>query len=140
MTEPSATFKLLIMSKQWSEGDSEVSFVTRSVAGAVSRIGTVDVCVPMTAGACQPDGAFTLQGIGMGSDGGWPLPQDATWPSPLSSYTHVIVDKLDKSTEQLLQPAKDQAIHVISDSKAEGYSLPATPISFLPTEDNSSAT
>ena len=73
---------VLVLSSSWQGPDTELSFVTRAVAGAASRGGEVTVVTPGPAGGRVPDGAFDLRGIGKGGEQGWPDPQEAQWDPP----------------------------------------------------------
>ena len=69
MSEPGADRATLFLSRAWKRSGSELSFVTRSLAGAVSRTSPVSVLVPSAAGPTEPDGAFDLIGAGDGLPG-----------------------------------------------------------------------
>jgi len=60
-----------ILSRSWRDGDRQLAFVTRAVAGAASRRGPVDVLIPGTADTPTADGAFDLHPVGT-RGGGWP--------------------------------------------------------------------
>lgn len=66
----------VVLGLRWRARDSELAFVTRSVAGALSRNRPVTVFAPGPAGTTEPDGAFDLVGIGERPEGGWPGPED----------------------------------------------------------------
>jgi hypothetical protein len=70
----------------WHDRGSELAFVTRSIAGAATRAGTVVVLVPEEQGQLQADGAFDLQALGSF--------RAPTWPVSLPSDAVVIVDEL----------------------------------------------
>jgi hypothetical protein len=103
MTESRSNRTTLFLSRSWKASESELSFVTRSVAGAASRTSGVAVVVPTPAGPTEADGAFDLFGTGSGLDGAWPSPAQAAWPDGLPDDTTIIVDELDGSTRALLQ-------------------------------------
>jgi hypothetical protein len=73
---------VLVVSASWQGPDTELSFVTRAVAGAASRGSEVTVVTPSPAGEVVPDGAFDLRGIGRGGEEGWPDPREAQWGPP----------------------------------------------------------
>jgi hypothetical protein len=102
MTEPTTSRTTLFLSRSWKTSESELSFVTRSVAGAASRTTQVAVIVPSPAGTIEADGAFDLLGAGRGPDATWPSPPQAAWPAGLPDDTTIIVDELDASTRALL--------------------------------------
>jgi hypothetical protein len=103
MTESRSSRTTLFLSRSWKASESELSFVTRSVAGAASRTTQVAVVVPTPAGTTEADGAFDLFGAGSGPGGSWPSPSQAAWPAGLPDDTTIIVDELDGSTRALLQ-------------------------------------
>ena len=70
----------------WHDRGSELAFVTRSIAGAATRAGTVVVLVPGEQGQLEADGAFDLQSMGS--------PGAPAWPVSLRSDAVVIVDEL----------------------------------------------
>jgi hypothetical protein len=87
MTPPSS--RVIVLGSRWCARGSELAFVTRSVAGALSRHSPVTVLTPAPAGTTEPDGAFDLEGIGMSRDGRWPEPETASWgsrPDPKSIW------------------------------------------------------
>jgi hypothetical protein len=92
----------LLLSRTWNAHHSELSFVTRSVAGAASRTSEVTVIVPAAAGQTEPDGAFDLFGTGIGRGGSWPTPSEAAWPAQLAEIATIIVDEADTTTLDLL--------------------------------------
>ena len=69
-TKPTA----VVLSSSWRRPESELSFVTRAVAAALSRHADVTVVAPMPAGTREADGAFDVIGIGevRGRDGPTP--------------------------------------------------------------------
>ena len=77
-TRPTA----VVLSSSWRRRESELSFVTRSVAAALSRHAAVTVVVPLPAGMGEADGAFDLIGVGEGPGSGWPDARKARWPHP----------------------------------------------------------
>jgi hypothetical protein len=80
---------VVVLSSSWHSRDSELSFVTRAVAAAVSRCATVTVATPTEAGMTEPDGAFDPVGIGVGRQARWPEPDAARWteqPDPAAIW------------------------------------------------------
>jgi hypothetical protein len=108
---PAAT----VLGCHWFERQSELAFVTRSIAGAASRIGPVTVLVPDLAGRHHADGAFDLQDIG--SPGSLRLPG-----GPAADST-VIVDDLTPEVASLLSTAGPRSVHFLSGDR--GSSDPA---------------
>jgi hypothetical protein len=102
MTESTPGSTTLFLSRSWKTSESEVSFVTRSVAGAASRTTRVAVVVPAPAGTTEADGAFDLLGAGIGPNGSWPPAARATWPADLPDDATIVVDELEDSTRSLL--------------------------------------
>jgi hypothetical protein len=120
MTESRSSRTTLFLSRSWKAPESELSFVTRSVAGAASRTSEVAVVVPTPAGTIESDGAFDLLGAGWGPDGTWPSPAQAAWPAGLPHDTTIIVDELDGSTRALLRArAPGCTVRTISSSDDE---------------------
>jgi hypothetical protein len=124
MTESKSDRTTLFLSRAWKASGSELSFVTRSVAGAASRMSQVTIAVPSPAGPTEADGAFDLFGTGAGPDGSWPAPAAAAWPAELPAETTIIVDELDHSTLSLLEAkAPHFLVHTISPSAADQGSI-----------------
>ena len=73
---------VVVLSSSWRGRESELSFVTRSVAAALSRHAGVTVVAPMPAGTGEGDGAFDLIGIGEGPGSGWPDVRTVRWTPP----------------------------------------------------------
>ncbi len=110
----------LFLSRAWKDSGSELSFVTRAMAGAASRLSPVTVVVPSAAGPTEADGAFDLFGAGVGRDGSWPAPRDAAWPTALPPATTVIVDEPDQAALALLGLyAPECAVHAIAPSAGD---------------------
>ncbi|HEY6474870.1 MAG TPA: hypothetical protein VIY26_18400 [Acidimicrobiales bacterium] len=76
----------VLVSRHWRNQSSELSFLSRAIAGGVSRRGAVAVLVPGREGTREPDGAFDLEGTGEG-DG-------FVWPAHLPADSVVVVDDL----------------------------------------------
>jgi hypothetical protein len=60
MTRP-----VFVVGTHWFDRELEVSYVTRALAGAASRMGAVAVAAPGPAGSVVPDGAFDVLGLGI---------------------------------------------------------------------------
>lgn len=106
----------VVLGSRWRSCDSELAFVTRSVASALSRRGPVTVLIPAPAGTRQPDGAFDLLGIGGRTDGRWPEPAAASWdprPDPMSIW--------------ITDVASDDAWALIDSVGGAGYSVTPGP-------------
>jgi hypothetical protein len=120
MTESSPSSTTLFVSRSWKASESEISFVTRSVAGAASRTTRVAVVIPAPAGTTEADGAFDLLGAGTGPDGSWPSAAQATWPTDLPEDTTIVVDELEGSTRALLSAhAPESVVRTISSTGHE---------------------
>ena len=93
---------VFVLSRHWRERASELAYVTRSIAGAASRIGTVTVLVPSSPSCGESDGAFDLVGIGVGAHGGWPTPHAVQWPTWFPKDGTIIVDDLNEAVYALI--------------------------------------
>ncbi len=125
----------LFLSRAWKDSGSELSFVTRALAGAASRLSPVTIVVPSAAGPPEADGAFDLFGAGVGRDGSWPAPGEAAWPTALPPATTVIVDEPDQSALALLGLcAPECPVHAIS--PAAGDQGPISSFQFADTAEN----
>ncbi len=89
-TKPTA----VVLSSSWRRPESELSFVTRAVAAALSRHADVTVVAPMPAGTREADGAFDVIGIGEVRGSGWPDARTARWPRPPEPDATWILDDL----------------------------------------------
>jgi hypothetical protein len=120
----------LIFSRNWSHDGAEVSFVTRSVAGAATRFGDVTIVIPGPSGMEVADGAFDLIAIG-GHETAWPAPDEAHVVETFASCTTVVVDELDDTVRLLLDrfDLMTQALHVVSPNGQvrRGSTLPFLP-------------
>ncbi len=124
----------LFLSRAWKHSGSELSFVTRAVAGAASRLSPVAVVVPSPTGPTEADGAFDLFGAGVGRDGSWPAPHETAWPAALPSATTIIVDEPDQSALALLGHFAPEAdVHAIS--PAAGDQGPISSLKFADASD-----
>ena len=131
MSEPGADRATLFLSRAWKRSGSELSFVTRSLAGAVSRTSPVSVLIPAAAGPTEPDGAFDLIGAGMGSQGSWPAAADAVWPGRLPAETTIVVDEPDPAVLDLLDlHAPGHLVHTIMPTDPGVPARPLRPLRF----------
>jgi hypothetical protein len=128
----------VVLGSRWRAHDTELAFVTRTVASALSRRGAVTVLTPSPAGTTEPDGAFDLVGIGVGPEGGWPEPATARWdhlPDPTSTW---ILDEPGENARALFEafgPAAGYSVTAVpEDSNPALRTLPLTPASA--TEDS----
>ena len=114
MSEPGTDRATLFLSRAWKRSGTELSFVTRALAGAASRTSPVTVLVPSAAGPPEPDGAFDLIGAGVGRDGSWPAAADAVWPGRLPAETTIVIDEPDPAVLALLDfHAPGRLVHTI---------------------------
>jgi hypothetical protein len=121
----------LFLSGAWKRPGSELSFVTRALAGAVSRTSPVTVLVPSAPGPTEPDGAFDLIGAGVGRDGSWPAATDAVWPGRLPEETTIVVDEPDPAVLALLDlHAPGRPVHTIMPPDPGGPPRPLRPLHF----------
>jgi hypothetical protein len=93
---------VVVLSSSWNRQNAELAFVTREVAGALSRSCTVIVVTQGPACVTEPDGAFDV--VGLGSSGSrWPNPASTTWnqqPDPAAVW---IVDDPSADARALLR-------------------------------------
>ena len=114
MSEPGTDRATLFLSGAWTQPGTELSFVTRALAGAASRTSPVTVLVPSAAGPPEPDGAFDLIGAGVGRHGSWPAAADTVWPGRLPVETTIVVDEPDPAVLALLDfHAPGRLVHTI---------------------------
>ncbi len=101
----------VVLASHWLDRQSELAFVTRSIAGAATRCGPVAVLVPGEPGRREADGAFDLEGIGSlrGARVARGAPTD---PS-------VIVDELTPAAVTLLARTEPQAVLFLSGADGE---------------------
>jgi hypothetical protein len=105
----------LVLSRHWKTRNSELSFVTRALAGAASRTTDVTVVIPAAPAPHEPDGAFDLVPGGIGPGGGWPEPGDAAWTTAVRAGTTVIVDEPDATALALLaRLAPPRIVHSVA--------------------------
>src|SRR5580693_7735175 len=93
--------RIAFLSSSWHQRNSETYFVTRSVAGAASRVAPVDILTPGSSETVTPDGAFQVFVVG-GSQGQWPEPAVARVPED-HRPSHVVMDTPDASMLEYLQ-------------------------------------
>jgi hypothetical protein len=98
----SAHRSAVVLSASWQRPHSELAFVTRALAGAASRTGSVHVVTPTQSGTVKADGAFDLLGLGAAPGGGWPEPAAIRWPRPLEGQVAWIVDEPDQGARSLV--------------------------------------
>ena len=96
----------VIVGRHWRDRRSELSFATRSIAGAASRCGPVSVLVPGAVGRHEADGAFDLDGVGEGGELRWPL--------TVSPGGTVVVDDLTPEVAALLSRVGPRAVFSLS--------------------------
>jgi hypothetical protein len=83
----------VVLSSSWRANSTELSFVTRALAGAVSRSAAVTVVAQLQTETSEPDGAFDLVGIGVRPGDRWPEPAGAQWPTPPGTGAVWILDE-----------------------------------------------
>lgn len=109
---------LLVLSRSWRAPRAETAFVTRSVAGALSRHGPVAVMVPADDGAGRvADGLFDLQVVGGG--GRWPETAD-----PGTRPALVLVDAGDEGAVALARRSWPGVAVVTADGGARATGGP----------------
>jgi hypothetical protein len=109
MTVDATAPAVLVLSTSWRKRETELSFVTRAVAGAASRSGAVNVITPMPSGTIEADGAFDVLGIGEGRGGEWPDIRETRWmrrPDPRSTW---VLDEPSESAHALFRAFGDQS-------------------------------
>jgi hypothetical protein len=104
----------VVVGCHWRERQSELAFVTRSIAGAASRVGPLSVLVPGPAGDAEPDGAFDLLGIGRSGD--------LRWPGVVTGDV-VVIDELTEEVTALLSEVGPRTVFFLS----AGPGAPDTP-------------
>jgi hypothetical protein len=97
----------VVVGCHWREGDCELAFATRSLAGAASRLGPVTVLVPGEQHVAEPDGLFDLRGMG--------VPGSLRWPDGVPSDTTIIVDELTADVAHLLTATRGAPVFSLSD-------------------------
>lgn len=105
---------VFVLSSSWRRTESELSFVTRAVAGATSRSANTTVLTQMPAGTIEADGAFDLVGVGIGDDDVWPDRASADWTHQPASDAAWIVDEPSESARTFLRGFTDSTVHSIA--------------------------
>jgi hypothetical protein len=95
----------VVLSRCWDQG-GELAFVTRCLAGAATRCGTVSVHVEGGPGASRADGAFDLEPLGEAGD--------LRWPAAVGSGVTTIVDELTSEIAELLRRAGVPRVYYLS--------------------------
>lgn len=95
-----------VVARHWHDHGSELSFVTRGIAGAASRWGPVDVLVPAPVGSVEADGAFDLVGIGEGAD--------LAWPDHVPGQRTILVDDATPGVVHMLRADPGSSVLVLS--------------------------
>jgi hypothetical protein len=110
---------VVFLSASWRNQSSELAFVTRALAGAASRVGTVNVITPAPDGLVEADGAFDV--LGIGTEGGhWPRPTVTRWPRSVEAQSWV-VDEVDPSARALVESfAQDQFTFSVAPTGGDG--------------------
>ncbi len=85
---------IVLIAHHWHERQNELTYIARSVGGALSRWNDVSVAAPGPLGHIEPDGAFDV--LAMGMNGGY------RWPDGLTSSGVVVVDDLTSEIAELL--------------------------------------
>lgn len=107
----SRTAAAVVLGSHWLDRQSELAFVTRSVAGAATRYGPVPVLVRENPGRREADGAFDLEG--MGTQGA------LQWPDNLDPHTTVVVDDLLPEVVALLARTGPTAVLYLAGTDSE---------------------
>lgn len=97
--------RVAFIATRWHDRQSELAYVTRSLAAAASRWSDVSVLVPGNRPS-QPDGAFDLRGAG--PDG------VAGWIHELSPGTSIVVDEVTADVSTLLSKVDPRSVFSVS--------------------------
>jgi hypothetical protein len=100
---------VLVLSRSWRKRETELSFVTRAVAGAASRSRDVNVITPMPSGTIEADGAFDLLGIGEGPGGEWPHVRETRWIHPPDRRSTWLLDEPSEGARALFRAFGDHS-------------------------------
>ena len=100
----------VVVGCRWLDRPTELAFVSRSIAGAASRCGTVAVLVPGDLGWREADGAFDLDAMG--------VPGALRWPVAVPTDATVIVDELTPDVAALLARIEPAAVLFLSTTDA----------------------
>jgi hypothetical protein len=98
----------VVVGGHWREGECELAFATRSLAGAASRSGPVTILVPGGPQLVEADGLFDLRGVGASGS--------LRWPDGVAPDTAIIVDELTADVAHLLTTTRGAPIFYLSDS------------------------
>ena len=98
----------VILGQHWRNRCAELTYITRSIAGAASRCGPVCVLVPGAVHRREADGAFDLVGIGEVGE--------LRWPATLASDHTVVVDDLTPELASLLALVNPRSVLYLSSS------------------------
>ncbi len=102
---------IVVLSTHW-DGGHELSFVTRSIAGAATRWARVDVGAPGPPGTRRPDGAFDVAALG--ARGSLRLPGGL---APEGSV--IVVDDVTAEMAELVSAAAPHAVFYLSATDGE---------------------
>jgi hypothetical protein len=91
----------VVVGGHWREGECELAFATRSLAGAASRSGPVTILVPGEPPLVEADGLFDLRGVGVSGS--------LRWPDGIPPDTAIIVDELTADVAHLLTATRGAA-------------------------------
>jgi hypothetical protein len=98
----------VIVGQHWCDRRTELTYVTRCIAGAASRCGPVNILVPGVVHQREPDGAFDLMGIGEVGQ--------LQWPRALSSDHAVVVDELTPELAAILARVNPRIVLYLTSS------------------------
>ena len=121
MTQPDVT----ILSASWKRRESELAYVTRSLAGAASRCAALTVFIKSDSGGIEADGAFDVVRIQAGEHG-WPELDSTHWSQRPSASSIWIIDEPSQDAIALLDSlGKENKVLTIGSSEdAPSRSLP----------------
>lgn len=97
---------IVVVGCHWHERLNELTYVARSIAGAASRWEKVSVLAPGARGQEEPDGAFSVEGLGEHDE--------YRWPDGLSSDCAVLVDDLVPEVATLLSRVAPRAVFYLT--------------------------
>jgi hypothetical protein len=124
----------LFVCRHWLSDEMEISFVARSLAGAISRQGPVAVVTTAKPGPPIPDGAFDIFGTGQGMSGSWPSPANAAWPSSISKALPIVIDLLEDASQELIEAKMpDSPVFAILSEVRTPERCHASPLNFVDT-------
>ncbi len=112
MTRPEVT----ILSASWKKRESELAYVTRSVAGAASRCARLKVFIQSESGGIEADGAFDV--VGIRAKDGWPGLDSERWSQRPSASSIWIIDEPSQDAIALLETlGRENAVLTIGSSE-----------------------